>query len=163
MKKNFIIAVCAMLLISLTASAQGNFNPDEMYSRMASRLAKNMKLDETSTEQFTALYAEYMKARMAAAGEQGNRRERIDLDEITDEQATELIEKQFKTQEAQNAIDREYYGKFIRIITPAQAAHIFYRRGGMMGGNRNFNGPRGNRGFGGDSPDGGFGGPGGGF
>lgn len=165
MKRNFIIAAFAMLLVSLTASAQGNFNPEEMYSRMSSRLAKNMKLDDVATEQFTALYAEYMKARTAAAGEQTGRRERIDLDEITDEQATELIEKQFKTQEAQNAIDREYYGKFIRIITPSQAAQIFYRRGGMMGGNRNgnFNGPRGNRGFGGNGPDGGFGGPGGDF
>jgi acetolactate synthase small subunit len=161
MKKNFIIAAIAMLLVSISSFAQSNANFDEMYSRMASRLAKNMKLDDVATEQFTTLYAEYMKVRMAAAGEQTDRRERVDLENITDEQATEMIEKSFATQELQLTIDREYYKKFIRIITPAQAAQIFVRRTGMMGGQRmngnrgGFNGPRG-----GDFGGGNFGGPG---
>lgn len=157
MRKNFIIAAIAMMFVSLSTFAQGNANFEEMYARMANRLAKNMKLDDVSTEQFTALYAEYMKARMAAAGEQTGRRERVDLENITDEKATELIEKNFKTQEAQLAVDREYYNKFIRVITPAQAAQIFVRRSGAMGGQRTGGYRRG--GFGGDSNNG-FGGQG---
>ena len=159
MKKNFIIAAIAMMLVSLSTFAQGNANFDEMFSRMAGRLAKNMKLDDVATEQFTTLYAEYMKARMAAAGEQPGRRERVDMENLTDEQATEMIEKNFKTQETQLAVDREYYAKFIRIITPAQAAQIFVRRAGMMGGQRmggnrgGFNGPRGGGDFGGPGND----------
>ena len=41
--KSFLL-VCTLLLATVSASAQGNFNADEVYSRMASRLAKNMKL-----------------------------------------------------------------------------------------------------------------------
>lgn len=155
MRKNFIIAAIAMMFVSLSTFAQGNANFEEMYARMASRLAKNMKLDDVSTEQFTTLYAEYMKVRMIASGMTEENRERVDLENITDEQATEMIEKNFKTQEALLAVDRAYYEKFIRIITPSQAAQIFGRRNSMfgnqrMGGNRsrNFNGQRG-EGFGG--------------
>lgn len=161
MKKITFIAVCTMLLVSLTASAQNEARFAEMQTRMANRLAKNMKLDEVATEQFAALYGEYMKARMAAAGEQTGRRERVDVENITDEKAIELIEKNFKTREAQLAVDREYYAKFTRIITPAQAAQIFLGRNGMMGGQRmngerrgGFDGPRGD--FGGQGGPGGF-------
>lgn len=163
MKKNFIIAACTMLLVCISASAQRNAYTEEMFSRMASRLAKNMKLDDVASEQFTALYAEYMKARMAAAGEQTGRRSRIDVENITDEAADSLIAKSFKTQEVQLAVDREYYGKFIRIITPSQAAQIFLRRGGMAGDRQRMEGGR-RGGFGGQRGDfGGQGGPGGDF
>lgn len=154
--KSFLL-VCTLLLTTVSVSAQGNFNADEVYSRMASRLAKNMKLESSVEEQFTTIYVEYQKARrnaMSVAGEAvEGRRQNNDLENITDEKATELIENSFKAQEAQLAVDREYYAKLIRVITPAQAAQIFVRRGGMMGGMRQ----------GGFRPrQGGFDGPGGG-
>ena len=163
--KSFLL-VCTLLLATVSASAQGNFNADEVYSRMASRLAKNMKLESNVETEFTALYVEYQKARRVAASIAGEaiegRRQNNDLENITDEKATELIENSFKAQEAQLAIDREYYAKFIRVITPAQAAQIYVRRGGMMGGQQrqgNFRQRQGGFGVpGGNGPDGGFGG-----
>ena len=91
MRKNFIIAAIAMMFVSLSTFAQGNANFEGMYARMASRLAKNMKLDDVSTEQFTTLYAEYMKVRMIASGMTEENRERVDLENITDEQIEYLI------------------------------------------------------------------------
>lgn len=153
MKTKSLLAALSLLLVALTANAQGNFNPEEMFSRMANRLAKNMKLEDSAKDQFTALYIEYQTARMKAAGQDGQQgNQRVDLDNITDEEATALIEKTFKTQEAQLAVDREYYTKFIKVITPAQAAQVFVRRAGMSGQRMGGMRQRGE----------GFGGPGGG-
>ena len=156
---------------ALMAVAQNNggqrrqrIDQAEMNNRMAERLASQMKLDKEKTELFKLLFLDYQTARQNAAnpkGEDESANERINLDKIDDEKAKELIEKQFATQEAQLAVDREYLPKFLEILTPAQAARIYVRRGNQwqrsqQGGQ---GGPRG--GFGGGP--GGFGGPGGGF
>ena len=72
-----------------------------------------------------------------------------------------LINKQFAAQEAQLKVDKEYLPRFLEIITPAQAARVYVRRAGGMGGNEQ--GTRGGQGhqggFGGPGGGGGFGGP----
>ena len=157
---------------ALMAVAQNNggqrrqrIDQAEMNSRMAERLASQMKLDKEKTELFKLLFLDYQTARQNAAnpkGEDESANERVNLDKIDDEKATEMIQKHFAVQEAQLAVDREYLPKFLEILTPSQASRIYLRRGnpwqrsqteGRQGG------PRG--GFGGGP--GGFGGPGGGF
>ncbi len=169
MKTKMMIAACVMLFATTSVmNAQDNnggrqrqrMNPTEMYTRTAERLAKQMKLDDDKTNSFKVLYLDYQTARTNAANPKGENteNERIDMEKMTNEQATELVQKRFQAQEAQLAVDKEYYTKFLEILTPVQAAQIFIQRGGnfrgMMpgGAGRGMGGGRsgGNGGFGGN-------------
>ncbi len=174
MKKSIIFVLA--LAFAVTASAQNgnegrrerrnNISLAEMYNRMASRLANQMKLDKETEQKFTALYLDYQNARHNAVNPQGGDQEgaeqRVDFRNLTDEQATELIQKNFDRQEKQLAVDREYLPKFLEILKPSQVAQIYLQRGGGRQGGQRGNAPRGNGPRGGGF-GGGFGGPGGGF
>lgn len=171
MKTKAFFVVLFIALSSVSVFAQNNqsrrnrVNTTEMYNRQAERLVKQMKLDDEKAELFTILYLDYQAARHNAANPKGESEEqdqRIDMKKITDEEATELINKQIARAEAQVKVDKEYLPKFLEIITPVQAINVFapMRAMGRGEGQRpqGFGGGRG--GFGGA---GGFGGPGGGF
>lgn len=134
----------------------------EQYTAQASRLAKQMDLKKDVKEKFTVLYMDYMNARHNAVnptgGDQESAENRVDFDNLTDEEATELIQKNFTRQEMQLQVDKEYLPKFLEFLTPAQAARIYLARGGRSA-NMDRRGMRGD--FGG-GPGGGPGGPGGG-
>lgn len=163
--KSMIAALVLLLMTATTSNAQNTnergrarMNPTELYTRMADRLAKEMKLEDDKAETFKVLYLDYQTARQNAANPKGENaeNERIDMRKLTDAQATELIQKRFQTQEAQLAVDKEYYSKFLEILTPAQAAQIYIQRGGGRGG-MNGQGGRGGRFGGGGFGGGGFG------
>ena len=176
MKTKMMIAAWVMLFATTSVmNAQDNnngnrqrqrVNTTEMYTRMADRLAQQLKLDGDKANSFKVLYLDYQTARQNAANPKGESadNERVDFKNMTDEQAKELVQKRFQTEEAQLAVDKEYYTKVLDILTPVQAAQIFVQRGGFRagmggmqgGGNRGGGRPGGNGGFGG------FGGNGGG-
>ena len=174
-----ILTFALLVMFSVSVSAQNDqqgrrrrMDATEMFNRNAERLVKQLKLDDEKKDLFTVLYLDYMAARQNAAHPKGesDADERVDFKKITDEEAKELVEKQFARTEAELKVDKEYYAKFLDIITPAQAAQVFLRgAGAAMGG---FRGGRpegmgrggfGGGGFGGGFGGGGFGGPGGGF
>jgi len=164
MKTKMMIAALVMLFATTTMmNAQNNerarqrMNTTEMFTRMAERLAGQMKLSEEKANAFKVLYLDYQTARQNAANPrgEGNEREQVDVTKLTDEEAAERIQKHFQAQEAQLAVDKEYYAKFTEIITPAQAAQVFLMRG-MGGGRQGGN----NRGRMGGGRQGGFGGGG---
>lgn len=161
--KKAVLTVLLFTFAALVAMAQNangrrqRFDPTEVHARTAERLVKQMKLDDEKEEAFKVLYLDYQTARSNAANPKGgNENEEVDLKKITDEQAMELIEKRLSAQEAQLKVDREYLPKFLELITPAQAAHVFVGRtgaqgsrsvqgsmmrpGGMMGGGMNMGG-----------------------
>lgn len=165
----------ALLLCALTATAQessdqrrereNNIDITEIYNRQATQLAKQMKLDSDTKELFTILYLDYQNARHNAAnptgGDSEGTEQQADLKEITDDEALELIEKNFDRQEKQLAVDKEYLPKFLEIITPAQAARMFLQQGMRpTSGNQRGGRDGGPDGMGGGP--GGMGGPGGG-
>lgn len=161
MKTKMMIAALVMLFATTTVmNAQNNersrqrMNTTEMFTRMAERLAKQMKLDEDKTNAFKVLYLDYQTARQNAANPKGEdaEKEPADLSKMTDAEAGERMQKYFQAQEAQLKVDKEYYAKFLEIVTPAQAAQVFLMRGnrGGQGGN--------NRGRQGGGRQGGFGG-----
>lgn len=166
MKKNILIAILAFMSMSTVVMAQNNngrgsrqrIDPTEMYARMGERLVKQMKLDDEKAEVFKVLYLDYQMARRNAANPKGENeaQERVDFNKLTDEKATELIQKSIATQEAQTKVDKDYLPKFLEILTPTQAAQIYLQRQGGM--NR-----QGGEGRMGNGRIGGFGGPGGGF
>ena len=165
--KKILFSAFLFMFAMVTVVAQNNrrrFDPTEVHSRMAERLVKQMKLDDEKEETLKVLYLDYQTARTNAANPKGESEEEVDLKKITDEQALELIQKQLAAQEAQLKVDREYLPKFLELLTPAQAAHIFIGRTnapsgrGMQGGGMGRPG-----GFMGGMDMGGFGGfPGGG-
>ncbi len=171
--KRFMLSALTLVLVSVAAMAQnGNggqrmrFDPTEMYNRQAERLVKQMKLDDDKAEVFKVLYLDYQTERRNAANPKGENAEdeRVDMKKLTDEQAAELIQKQFASQEAQLKVDKDYLPKFLEILTPVQAAQVYIQRGGQRGGmgqNGGFQGRPGG-GFGGGFPNGGPGGFGGG-
>lgn len=135
------------MLFAATAFAQNNggqrqrLDPTEMYTRMADRLVKQLKIEDDKAEVFKILYLDYQTARHNAANPKGeSNNERVNLKSLTDEKANELIQKQFATTEAQLAVDKDYLKKFLEILTPAQAAQIFVpslsRQGFQNGGQR---------------------------
>ena len=183
--KQTIFVMLLALTVTASVSAQGNnerrrerrndMNIAEVFNRQASRLVKQLKLDKDKEDLFTALYLDYQNTRHNVVNPRGGDSEgeeqRIDFDNLTDERANELIEKNFLRQEKQLEVDKQYLPKFLEILTPAQAAQVFLRPGGRGG----FGGPGGpggrgggfggggRRGGGGGGFGGGFGGPGGGF
>ena len=170
MKKTVFLMLA--LAFTLAASAQqdgrgrrermSNMDLAELNNRQATRLAKQMKLSDEVEQKFIVLYLDYQNARHNAAnptgGDQEGAEQRVDINKLSDEQASDLIQKNFDRQERQLAVDRQYLPRFLEILSPSQAAHIFLQRGGQMRGGqmRGGNGQRGPRGGGG--PRGGFGG-----
>ena len=170
MKIRTLITVFALALVTLSVSAQDNqrqsrrqkMDTAEMFNRQAERLVKQLKLTEDKKDMFTVLYIDYLNARHNATHPKGeaDTDDRIDMKNLTDEQATQLIQKQFDQTEAQLKVDKEYYPKFLEILTPAQTAQVYLRGGNNRGGNSGQQGERPQR-MGGGNRGGGFGGEGG--
>ena len=169
MKTRVFFAVIAMMCV-LSASAQDEnngrrqrMNRAEMIQRQSERLVKELGLSDEKAETFKVLYLDYQTARQNAANPKGEEEARPDMNNLTDAQATDLVQKYFQTQEAQLKVDKEYYTKFIGILTPSQAVKVFVpqRSGFGQGQRRQGQGrQRGNGGFGGGrhGGNGGFGG-----
>lgn len=176
MKLHSIMLSLVLVAAATTASAQrnGGGRPDaqrqgenltEIYTAQASRLAKQMDLKKDKKELFSVLFLDYQNARHNAVnpkgGDQESEEARVDFDNLTDEEATELIQKNFDRQERQLQVDKDYLPKFLEILTPAQAARVYLATGGRQGG-RDMRGMRGGPGGFGGGPGGFGGGPGGG-
>lgn len=179
--KRIVIVVSVMLFLAagqMMAQSNGmrggerrnSIDMTEVYSKRASKIAKDLKLDGDTKAKFEVLYLDYQSARHNAANPRGGNQEeeidRIDFKNISDEDAKTLIERRFCAVEAQLAVDKEYYAKFSEFLAPSQLISVFLQRGNMRNGNmeRRSNQGRGERPdmprgeFGGDR--GGFGGPG---
>ncbi|MBR3532090.1 MAG: hypothetical protein IKN83_12095 [Bacteroidaceae bacterium] len=176
MKAKLLILASALMLVSLSISAQGdrrerqnNMDITEIYNRQATRLVRNMKLDDSKKDAFTALYLDYQNARHNAVnpkgGDQEGREQRTNLQDLSEDEALELIQKNFERQEKQLAVDKEYLPKFQSILTNAQCAQVFINQVGRPAGGNQMRGNRpggfgGGRGGGGGFGGGGFGGGG---
>lgn len=175
MKKSIFLMLALAFAVSAMAQngndgrreRRNNMSLVEMYNRQATRLANQLKLKDETEQKFIALYLDYQNARHNAAnprgGDQETAEQTVDFKNLTDEEATELIQKNFDRQEKQLAVDKEYLPRFLEMLTPVQAAQVYLQR---AGGNRGM-GQRGNGGRGGNGGNGGgrggFGGFGGGF
>ncbi len=158
MKTRILLAAIAMLCMVSANAQDGNngrrqrMNRAEMIQRQSERLVKTLSLEGDKAEAFKVLYLDYQTARQNAANPKGENDQdaQVDMKNLTDAQATDLIQKHFDAQAAQLKVDKEYYGKFLGILTPAQAVRVFLpQRGGFAQGQRGQGRQRGNGGFGG--------------
>lgn len=176
MNRKVLFLTLALLCVTSLTFAQPNENNSrrqrdngenltELYTNQANRLAKQMDLKKDAKEKFTVLFLDYMNARHNVVNPKGGDQEgdegRVNFDELGDEEATALIQKNFTRQEQELQVDKDYLPKFLEILTPAQTARVYLTRGGRGGnGRQDMRGGFGRGGFGG-GPGGGFGGPGG--
>jgi Spy/CpxP family protein refolding chaperone len=192
MKKTVLGALVALMFgTSVPALAQepqggfgGNDQQDmsEMIEKRATRLAKDMKLDDATKTKFVDLYKQYSNDLMGAmtqgnkkSGDQAQQGDNDKKDsELTDAEATQKIQESFDR--SQQQIDRQvkqlqvkkaYYEKFKAFLTPQQLMKVMIDQRGMRNRTGNNSNGMGNRMGGMGGPGGGFGGgmggPGGGF
>lgn len=166
MKQKILMLTFLAMGLSQTLSAQNgggrrNFDPAEMAERGANRLAKDMDLKDEAKDNFVSLYKEYMTERVKAQRQgdddtNARRRGEIDYDNLSAEEAKNMVNKRFEQQQALLDVEKTYYKKFSEMLTPQQVARVFTQQ--RTGGDRNPGGRSDNGG-----QRGGFGGPGGGF
>lgn len=144
----------------------------ELIAKSGERLAKTFGLESAARDSFLAVYTQYQTEMFGTNARTDKREAKTDKEgedkkELTDAQATERIEANFKKQEAQVEqlrarldIQKRYYARFQQMLTPAQTLKaMFPQRPRPLGGGQQ--GGQGNRrgGFGGPGGRGGFGGP----
>jgi len=156
MKK--ILLIFAVALIGLTASAQRHQgqrggDPRQGLERMAEKMAKEMKLDNSTKEWFVALYTEYRDTLFSLQRQQ--RIKNKDLEKMDDAAVTQLIEQSLERDNRAVEIKRAYLAKFRERLSEKQV----YRA--MMGGMRQRGGDMQRQGRGQNNDEGFSGGPGG--
>lgn len=180
MKKILIFAFVAVTVLAVKAQPEQMSDEDmasrktEMVQRKAEKFAKDFDLKDDAKTQFIELYKQYQNDLDATqekpdAKKEGDQKaqkgENKEKKELTNEEATAKVNEYFERQEemikqmqSRLDVEKKYYEKFKKTLTPQQLAKIF-RQNRMRMGQQNGQQRGGQRGgFGG--PEGGF--PGGG-
>lgn len=128
----------------------------QMQQKRATRLAQQLKLDETTTQWFVPLYVAYQDS-LQAVRAQGQLPEGKKQKDITDEEALSLIEATFAQSEQEVAIKRAFLEQFKEKLDGKALMFVFImsERQGGQGGNRQ-GGPGNRGGQGGGMPQGGM-------
>ena len=177
-KMLFCAALCLLVVGQMYAqSDESKENREakraEMIQKSGERLAKSFGLENAARDSFLTVYTEY-QTEMFATNESRTRKENNNQQDatdgkkdLTDAQATERIEANFSRQEQQVQIiqkrldiQRRYYARFQKTLTPVQILKaMFPQRPRPQGGNQQNGGNNRRGGFGGPGGFGGFGGP----
>lgn len=176
MKHLNIYFAALFFCLTLSANAQGHRGHggegdgqnrrQEMVQRQAQGLVERMSLDDTTAAWFVPLYVEYSDALAKVRMEAMPSKDKA-IDALSDEDADQLIENSFASEEKVVKVKRDYYERFKQRLTSQQLVKVFTMQpggqrgqrgqGGQMHGGPGFGGPGfGGPGFGGP----GFGGPG---
>ncbi len=170
MKRITLTLVClAAFGVFSTMAQRPEFNEKDMEARRAERiekqaekLAKDFGLKDDARKSFMTTYKEYMNEKQAVRPKGSPNKEGDKNEKLSDEAAVRMIEDGFAQQQQRLDIDKKYYAKLKKSLTPQQLLKVFGNQNNRQRGQqRNFNGQQGrpNR-----SPNGGFGGgQGGGF
>lgn len=187
MKRSMIALLVALTLgMGTTATAQKQNKQygdrTEMRTKMATRMANELKLDDNTQTWFIPLYAEYQDTLRSVRREftikpapellkpkADNDKEKTDKKDskkppkvLTDAEAQQMIDNTFAREERLLSLKRAYYDKFKAKLTPQQLVTLFCSKPnhGTAPGRQQFGGRQGGQ-FGG--PQGGMMPMGGGF
>ena len=185
MKRSMIALLVALTLgMSTTATAQKQNKQygdrTEMRTKMATRMANELKLDDNTQAWFIPLYAEYQDTLRSVRREftikpapellkpkADNDKEKTDKKNskkapkaLTDAEAQQMIDNTFAREERTLSLKRAYYDKFKAKLTPQQLVTLFCNKPnrGAAPGRQQFGGRQGGMRQGGQ-----FGGPQGGM
>ncbi len=133
--KRFILA--SMLLgitattTSLQASAQEQCLPQSEESRtqlatsQASEIASELKLSDELTKKFTDTYVKCQKEMWAAFPDKKLGKPCKKPQELTDQQAEEIIKARFEHRRKMDKLQEKYYNEYRKILTPAQILKMY--------------------------------------
>ena len=131
----------ALLMVALLSFGQlmAQPNSENREEIKAKRLKKELMLDNATGEKFETLYQEYSKAlkecfpmpehpKAPAAAEGGKEKARAERPaprERTDEEIKQHIQKSFEVRQKVLDVQKEYYGKFEKILNASQLEKLF--------------------------------------
>lgn len=161
--KHLNVYIAALLFCtSLSVGAQsrhgrggegdGQSRRQEMVQQQAESLVDRMSLDDTTAAWFVPLYVEYNEAMAKVRMEAMPSKDKA-IDALSDEDAEQLVEDVFASEEKAVQVKRDYYERFKQRLTAQQLVKVFTFQPGGQRGQRGQGGHEGGRG--------GFGGPGG--
>ena len=133
MRKNLFVLVLLAFVLSFAANAQeqkGKITPEQRVEFRAKKLSKELLLDEKTSAKFVTLYKEDVAALKATHPDMNKQK-----GEPTDAQRIERLQKRYETQAKIANVNKEYVGKFSKILTAPQVEK-FMSKSGWQGKNR---------------------------
>ncbi len=134
MKKNLFVLALLAFVFSFSVNAQeqqkSKFTPEQRVELRAKKLSKELLLDEKTSAKFVTLYKEYVAALKATYPTKFEKK-----GELTDAQRIERLQKMYETQAKVANINKEYVGKFSKILTAPQVEKVMNKKG-WQGQNR---------------------------
>lgn len=133
MRKNLFVLALLAFVLSFAVSAQeqkGKFTPEQRVEFRAKKLSKELLLDEKTSAKFVTLYKEYVAALKAVHPAKSEKK-----GELTDAQRIERLQKRYETQAKIANVNKEYVGKFSKILTAPQLEKVM-SKSGWQGKNR---------------------------
>ncbi len=102
-------------------------NQEERYTEQANQYVESFDLSTETGAQFISLYIEWQKARENIVDKYGFQQKAgadVNFKKLTVEEAEKMMDEDFERQKKQAETDKEYYAKFLEILTPGHAAQV---------------------------------------
>lgn len=115
MKQTFIFACLLSVLTAFSAAGQGSREEmsDALKSQQIAYITAQLDLTPKESEKFWPIYNEYKNKERALRDQ---RRMRIDIDNMTDQEAAQWLKKSIENEEKELALKKEYTNKFTKIL-----------------------------------------------
>lgn len=133
MRKNLFVFALLAFVFSFAVNGQEQkreITPEQRIEFRAKRLSKELLLDEKTSAKFVTLYKEYVTALKAAHPAKPEKK-----GEPTDAQRIERLQKRYEAQAKIANVNKEYVGKFSKILTAPQVEKVM-NANGWQGKNR---------------------------
>ena len=133
MRKNLFVFALLAFVFSFAVNGQEQkrkITPEQRIEFRAKRLSKELLLDEKTSAKFVTLYKEYVAALKAAHPAKPEKK-----GEPTDAQRIERLQKRYEAQAKIANVNKEYVGKFSKILTAPQVEKVMSANG-WQGKNR---------------------------
>lgn len=133
MRKNLFVFALLAFVFSFAVNGQEQkreITPEQRIEFRAKRLSKELLLDEKTSAKFVTLYKEYVAALKAAHPAKPEKK-----GEPTDAQRIERLQKRYEAQAKIANVNKEYVGKFSKILTAPQVEKVM-NANGWQGKNR---------------------------
>lgn len=102
-------------------------NKEERYTEQANRYVESFDLGTETGAKFINLYLEWQNARENIVDKYGFQQKagaEVNFKKLTTEEAEKMMDEEFTRQKKQAEADKEYYAKFLEILTPGHAAQV---------------------------------------
>ena len=139
MKTIKITLIALFTLIGVTGIAQKGKSAEQRQAKIDSILTKALELTDTEAKAFLPMYHEYKAEQRATRSKFKPKKEKKKMDELTDAELEEVIQKKMAFTQAQLDLKKKYHEKFKTALPMKKVAkfyHIEKRIGSKMRKNK---------------------------